>query len=51
MTLWPIAVEKVDYLQDKGAMNAAGLDRPDAEAAVRFTLNPRRSGVIGGPVA
>ena len=38
VTLWPIALEKVDYLQDKGAMNAAGLDRSEAEAAIRFTL-------------
>lgn len=38
VTLWPVALEKVDYLQDKGAMNAAGLDRPEAEAALRFTL-------------
>ncbi|MFO1203031.1 MAG: type VI secretion system baseplate subunit TssF [Tabrizicola sp.] len=38
VTLWPIAVDKVDYLQDKGAMNAAGLDRADAEAAIRLTL-------------
>jgi type VI secretion system protein ImpG len=39
VVLWPIALEKVDYLQDKGAMNAAGLDRPEAEAAIRFTLS------------
>jgi type VI secretion system protein ImpG len=38
VTLWPIALDRVDYLQDKGAMNAAGLDRPDAEAAIRLTL-------------
>lgn len=38
VTLWPVALGKVDYLQDKGAMNAAGLDRPEAEAAIRFTL-------------
>jgi type VI secretion system protein ImpG len=38
VTLWPIALEKVDYLQDKGAMNAAGLDHAEAEAAIRFTL-------------
>jgi type VI secretion system protein ImpG len=38
VTLWPIALEKVEYLQDKGAMNAAGLDRPEAEAALRFTF-------------
>jgi type VI secretion system protein ImpG len=36
--LWPIAVEKVTYLQDKGTMNAAGLDRTDAEAALSFTI-------------
>ncbi|MBL9051858.1 MAG: type VI secretion system baseplate subunit TssF [Tabrizicola sp.] len=39
VTLWPIALEKVEYLQDKGTMNAAGLDRPEAEAAIRFTLS------------
>ncbi|WP_333816593.1 type VI secretion system baseplate subunit TssF [Tabrizicola sp.] len=38
VALWPIALEKVDYLQDRGAMNAAGLDQPEAEAALRFTL-------------
>jgi type VI secretion system protein ImpG len=38
VTLWPVTLEKVDYLQDRGAMNAAGLDRPGAEAAIRFTL-------------
>ncbi|WP_242070221.1 type VI secretion system baseplate subunit TssF [Tabrizicola soli] len=38
VTLWPIALEAADYLQDKGALNAAGLDRPDAEAAIRLTL-------------
>ena len=38
VTLWPIALEKVDYLQDRGAMNAAGLDHPEGEAALRFTL-------------
>jgi type VI secretion system protein ImpG len=39
VTLWPIALDRVDYLQDRGAMNAAGLDRPEAEAAIRFTLS------------
>jgi type VI secretion system protein ImpG len=39
LTLWPVALEKVDYLQDKGAMNAAGLDRSEAEAALRLTLS------------
>ncbi len=37
--LWPVALDKVEYLQDKGAMNAAGLDRPEAEAAIRLTLS------------
>ncbi|HLQ19878.1 MAG TPA: type VI secretion system baseplate subunit TssF, partial [Tabrizicola sp.] len=38
VTLWPIALENVDYLQDKGAINAAGLNASEAEAAIRFTL-------------
>lgn len=37
--LWPVTLDKVEYLQDKGAMNAAGLDRPEAEAAIRLTLS------------
>ncbi len=39
VTLWPIALDRVEYLQDRGALNAAGLDRPDAEAAIRLTLS------------
>jgi type VI secretion system protein ImpG len=39
VTLWPIALDRVDYLQDKGALNAAGLDRPEAEAGLRLTLS------------
>jgi type VI secretion system protein ImpG len=39
VALWPIALDRVEYLQDKGALNAAGLDRPEAEAAVRLTLS------------
>jgi type VI secretion system protein ImpG len=39
VTLWPIAIDKVEYLQDKGALNAAGLDNSEAEAAVRLTLS------------
>jgi type VI secretion system protein ImpG len=39
VTLWPIALDKVEYLQDKGALNAAGLDNSEAEAAVRLTLS------------
>jgi type VI secretion system protein ImpG len=39
VALWPIALDRVEYLQDKGALNAAGLDRPEAEAALRLTLS------------
>ncbi|MBN8632075.1 MAG: type VI secretion system baseplate subunit TssF [Rhodobacterales bacterium] len=39
VTLWPVALDKVEYLQDRGALNAAGLDRPEAEAALRFTFS------------
>ncbi len=39
VTLWPVKLDKVEYLQDRGAMNAAGLVRPDAEAGVRLTLS------------
>jgi type VI secretion system protein ImpG len=39
VALWPVALDRVEYLQDKGALNAAGLDRPEAEAAVRLTLS------------
>ncbi len=46
VTLWPVALEKVDYMQDKGALNAAGLDHPNAEAALRFTLMRVGSGSL-----
>ena len=50
VTLWPVALEAVDYLQDRGALSAAGV--PDrlmqgAEAGLRFTF--RRVGA--GPLA
>ena len=50
VTLWPVALEAADYLQDRGALSAAGV--PDrlmagAEAGLRFTL--RRVGA--GPLA
>jgi len=46
VTLWPLALEAVEYLQDRGALSAAGV--PDArmrgaEAGLRLVL--RRSGV------
>ena len=39
VALWPIALDRVEYLQDKGALNAAGLDSTKAEAGLRFTLS------------
>ena len=50
VTLWPVALEAADYLQDRGALSAAGV--PDrlmagAEAGLRFTF--RRVGA--GPLA
>jgi type VI secretion system protein ImpG len=39
VTLWPVKLDKVEYLQDRGALNAAGLDRPEAEAGIRITLS------------
>ena len=50
VTLWPVAIEAVDYLQDRGALSAAGV--PDArmqgaEAGLRFTFRK----VGAGPLA
>jgi type VI secretion system protein ImpG len=50
VTLWPVALDAADYLQDRGALSAAGV--PDrlmagAEAGLRFTF--RRVGA--GPLA
>lgn len=50
VTLWPIALEAVEYLQDRGALSAAGV--PDnriqsAEAGLKFTF--RRAGA--GPLS
>ncbi|GAB1362376.1 type VI secretion system baseplate subunit TssF [Rhodobacter sp.] len=50
VTLWPVALEAVDYLQDRGALSAAGV--PDrlmkgAEAGLRFTFRK----VGAGPLA
>ena len=50
VTLWPLAIEAVDYLQDRGALSAAGV--PDrlmqgAEAGLRFVF--RRVGA--GPLS
>ncbi|SPH18697.1 hypothetical protein DEA8626_02239 [Defluviimonas aquaemixtae] len=49
VTLWPIALDTVEYLQDRGALNAAGL--PDdvaagAEAGLRIVLNSDGSAAL-----
>ncbi len=39
VTLWPIALQAADYLPDRGALAAAGLSAPRAEAAIRISLH------------
>lgn len=38
VTLWPIRLAAVEYLPDRGALAAAGLAVPGAEAGIRVTL-------------
>jgi type VI secretion system protein ImpG len=41
LTLWPVAIEKADYLPDRGALAAAGVPEADlakAEAGIRLTI-------------
>lgn len=41
LTLWPVAIEKADYLPDHGALAAAGVPEADlakAEAGIRLTM-------------
>ncbi|MGB8814878.1 MAG: type VI secretion system baseplate subunit TssF [Paracoccaceae bacterium] len=50
VTLWPLAIESVEYLQDRGALNAGGLSEGEAagaEAALRIVI--RRVGP--GPIS
>lgn len=42
--LWPLGLEGAEYLPDRGALNAAGLAAPGAEAAIRLSL--RASGPL-----
>ena len=49
VTLWPLALEAVDYLQDRGALSAAGV--PDrlaagAEAGLRLMIRRTGAGVL-----
>ncbi len=39
VTLWPIRLEAVEYLQDRGALNAAGLTGSGAEAGLRLVIS------------
>ncbi len=40
VTLWPIKLDSVDYLQDRGALNAAGVGNSDgAEAGLRIVIS------------
>ncbi|HEX9857921.1 MAG TPA: type VI secretion system baseplate subunit TssF, partial [Paracoccaceae bacterium] len=48
VTLWPVAIDAVEYLPDRGALNAGGLSEAEAagaEAALRIVL--RRAGPGG----
>ena len=48
VTLWPVEIDTVEYLQDRSALNAGGLTEANAagaEAAIRIVL--RRSGAGG----
>ncbi|WP_347266002.1 type VI secretion system baseplate subunit TssF [Paracoccus sp. (in: a-proteobacteria)] len=38
VTLWPVRLAAVDYLADRGALAAAGLGAPGAEAGIRVVL-------------
>ncbi len=46
VTLWPVKLDKVEYLQDRGALHAAGLQSrfAEAEAALRITIGRSGSG-------
>ncbi|KRW95738.1 type VI secretion system baseplate subunit TssF [Paracoccus sp. MKU1] len=39
VTLWPLALAAADYLPDRGALAAAGLAAPGAEAGIRISLH------------
>ncbi|WP_225030165.1 type VI secretion system baseplate subunit TssF [Xinfangfangia pollutisoli] len=49
VTLWPIALASVDYLQDRGALTAAGVPEAKmkgAEAGLRLTFRRQGAGTI-----
>ncbi|MDH5531487.1 MAG: type VI secretion system baseplate subunit TssF, partial [Paracoccaceae bacterium] len=47
VTLWPIAIDKVEYVQDRGALKAAGVpDDEAAEAGIRITLQRAGPGAL-----
>ena len=47
VTLWPVRLETVDYLQDRGALNAAGIGQGGgAEAGLRLVLAREGAGSL-----
>ena len=50
VTLWPLAITEAEYLQDRGALRAAGAGDAvlaDAEAGVRLVLSRTSPGALG----
>ena len=48
VTLWPIAIDTVEYLQDRAALTAAGIPaQSDVEAALKVTI--RQQGAVALP--
>lgn len=46
VTLWPVALDTVEYLPDRGALKAAGVPDGQAEAALRLTLQRAGPGTL-----
>lgn len=46
VTLWPIALEAAGYLQDRGALRAAGVGGGSAEAALRLVIGRAGPGAM-----
>lgn len=44
--LWPVAISGIDYLQDPGAISAAGAKATGAEAGLRFELSRTGPGTL-----
>ena len=44
--LWPVAIKKVEYLQDTGALGQAGISDVDARAGIRLELQRTGPGTL-----